>query len=136
MLDISEHDRVAKRGDNCLSRARSLRRPVATGPRGRRCRRYGSPTSSCHRSVRRNNAEVTSVELPQRLARLASLSSGDERADTLIRLTCGRALALPPVPPPADVPDGLKIAVFTPINRPALSSKGPPELPGLMAASV
>lgn len=48
---------------------------------------------------------MTSVELPQRLARLASLSSGDERADTLIRLTCGRALALPPVPPPADVPD-------------------------------
>lgn len=43
--------------------------------------------------------------MPQRLARLASLSSGDERADTLIRLTCGRALALPPVPPPADVPD-------------------------------
>ena len=44
--------------------------------------------------------------MPERLARLASLSSGDERADTLIRLTCGRALALPPLPPPLDLPDG------------------------------
>ena len=37
---------------------------------------------------------------------------------------------------PAMLPDGLKIAVLTPISRPALSSSGPPELPGLMAASV
>jgi hypothetical protein len=37
---------------------------------------------------------------------------------------------------PADAPEGLKIAVFTPIKRPALSSSGPPEFPGLMAASV
>ncbi len=28
------------------------------------------------------------------------------------------------------------MAVFTPISRPALSSSGPPELPGLIAASV
>ena len=28
------------------------------------------------------------------------------------------------------------MAVFTPIRRPALSSRGPPELPGLIAASV
>jgi hypothetical protein len=28
------------------------------------------------------------------------------------------------------------IALFTPINRPALSSSGPPELPGLIGASV
>ncbi|MBB2992261.1 alkylhydroperoxidase family enzyme [Mycolicibacterium iranicum] len=44
--------------------------------------------------------------LPERLARLVALSSGDDRADTLIRLTCGRALSLPPLPPPVDVPDG------------------------------
>jgi hypothetical protein len=37
---------------------------------------------------------------------------------------------------PALAPEGLKIAVFTPIRRPALSSRGPPELPGLIAASV
>ena len=37
---------------------------------------------------------------------------------------------------PAEAPDGLKMAVFTPISRPALSSKGPPELPGLIAAFV
>ena len=37
---------------------------------------------------------------------------------------------------PAEAPDGLKMAVFTPISRPALSKSGPPELPGLMAAFV
>jgi len=37
---------------------------------------------------------------------------------------------------PADAPDGLKIAVLMPISRPAESSNGPPELPGLIAASV
>ena len=37
---------------------------------------------------------------------------------------------------PALVPDGERIAVFTPIRRPAESSRGPPELPGLIAASV
>ena len=45
-------------------------------------------------------------ELSARLARLVTLSSGDERADTLIRLTCGRTLSLPPLPSPADLPDG------------------------------
>ena len=39
-------------------------------------------------------------------------------------------------PMPALVPDGDRIAVLTPISRPAESSSGPPELPGLMAASV
>lgn len=43
-------------------------------------------------------------ELSKRLARLVTLSSGDERADTLIRLTCGRTLSLPPLPSPTDVP--------------------------------
>ena len=41
-----------------------------------------------------------------RIARLVTLSSGDDRADTLIRLTCGRALSLPPLPSPVDPPDG------------------------------
>ena len=36
----------------------------------------------------------------------------------------------------AKAPEGCKIAEFMPIRRPALSSSGPPELPGLMAASV
>jgi hypothetical protein len=39
-------------------------------------------------------------------------------------------------PMPALVPDGEMIAVVTPITRPAESSSGPPELPGLIAASV
>ena len=37
---------------------------------------------------------------------------------------------------PALAPLGLWMAVFTPMRRPALSSRGPPLLPGLMAASV
>ncbi|MDG4667533.1 carboxymuconolactone decarboxylase family protein [Mycobacterium sp. 236(2023)] len=45
-------------------------------------------------------------ELSKRLARLVALSSGDERADAMIRLTCGRALSLAPLPSPADLPDG------------------------------
>ena len=39
-------------------------------------------------------------------------------------------------PMPAFVPDGERMAVLTPITRPAESSSGPPEFPGLMAASV
>ncbi len=39
-------------------------------------------------------------------------------------------------PTPAKAPEGLTIAELTPINRPELSNKGPPELPGLMGASV
>ena len=35
-----------------------------------------------------------------------------------------------------DAPPVEMIAVLTPISRPAESSSGPPELPGLMAASV
>lgn len=45
-------------------------------------------------------------ELSKRLARLVTLSSGDERTDTLIRLTCGRTLSLPPLPSPVDPPEG------------------------------
>ena len=37
---------------------------------------------------------------------------------------------------PAFAPLVLKMAVFMPISRPAESSSGPPELPGLIAASV
>ena len=37
---------------------------------------------------------------------------------------------------PAETPDGLRMAVLMPMSRPALSSSGPPELPGLIAASV
>ena len=37
---------------------------------------------------------------------------------------------------PANAPDGLMIAALTPMSRPELSSSGPPELPGLMAAST
>ncbi len=48
---------------------------------------------------------MTEHELPGRLAGLVALSSGDRGADTLIRLTCGRALSLPPLPSPVDLAD-------------------------------
>jgi alkylhydroperoxidase family enzyme len=45
------------------------------------------------------------IAMRDRLARLVASSSGDRRADTLIRLTCGRALALTPLPVPVDLTD-------------------------------
>jgi len=39
-------------------------------------------------------------------------------------------------PIPANAPDGLMIDELTPMRRPALSRRGPPELPRLMAASI
>jgi hypothetical protein len=47
------------------------------------------------------------LEIPERLAGLVAMSSGDERLDTLVRLTCGRALSLPPLPTKVDLIDGL-----------------------------
>ena len=44
--------------------------------------------------------------LPSRLAGLIALSSGDTRLDTLIRLTCGRALSLAPLSSEVDLVDG------------------------------
>ena len=39
-------------------------------------------------------------------------------------------------PMPAEAPEGDRIAVFTPTTWPAMSNSGPPELPGLIGASV
>jgi hypothetical protein len=44
--------------------------------------------------------------ISERLAGLVAMSSGDEGLDTLIRLTCGRALSLPPLPMKVDLVDG------------------------------
>lgn len=45
-------------------------------------------------------------EISERLAGLVAMSSGDTRLDTLIRLTCGRALSLLPLPTEVDLIDG------------------------------
>ena len=37
---------------------------------------------------------------------------------------------------PSDPPLGERMAVLMPISRPAVSTSAPPELPGLIAASV
>ena len=39
-------------------------------------------------------------------------------------------------PMPCEPPEREKIAVLMPISRPLMSTSAPPELPGLMAASV
>ena len=56
--------------------------------------------------------------VPERLARLVAMSSGDGRLDTVIRLTCGRALSLAPLPSEVDLIDGKSdgesvVAAFT-----------------------
>ncbi|AFM18067.1 hypothetical protein Mycch_3325 [Mycolicibacterium chubuense NBB4] len=48
---------------------------------------------------------MTDLALPGQLATLVALSSGDSRADTLIRLTCGRTVSLPLLPSPVDLVD-------------------------------
>jgi alkylhydroperoxidase family enzyme len=49
---------------------------------------------------------VADERIPERLAGLVAMSSGDTRLDTVIRLTCGRALSLPPLPVEVDLFDG------------------------------
>jgi alkylhydroperoxidase family enzyme len=49
---------------------------------------------------------VADEGIAERLAGLVALSSGDTGLDTLIRLTCGRALSLPPLPSEVDLMDG------------------------------
>lgn len=46
---------------------------------------------------------MTDSGLPELLTRLVALSSGDHRADALIRLTCARTLTLPALPMPTDL---------------------------------
>jgi alkylhydroperoxidase family enzyme len=49
---------------------------------------------------------VADEQIAERLAGLVAMSSGDTRLDTLIRLTCGRALTLPALPSEVDLLDG------------------------------
>jgi alkylhydroperoxidase family enzyme len=49
---------------------------------------------------------VADERIPERLAGLVAMSSGDTALDTLIRLTCGRALSLPPLPSEVDLING------------------------------
>ena len=48
---------------------------------------------------------MVDVGIPELLAGLVAMSSGDERLDTLIRLTCGRVLSLAPLPTRVDMID-------------------------------
>jgi alkylhydroperoxidase family enzyme len=50
---------------------------------------------------------VTEERLADRLAALVAMSSGDVRVDALIRLRCGKALSLPPLPVEDDLVEGV-----------------------------
>ena len=56
-----------------------------------------------------------------------------ETSEGTMRLTRSAGIEKPT---PAELPDAERIALLTPTSRPALSSSGPPLLPGLIAASV
>lgn len=49
---------------------------------------------------------MSEQNLAERIAALVAMSSGDGRLDTLMRLTCGRALTLPPLPMEVDLIEG------------------------------
>jgi alkylhydroperoxidase family enzyme len=49
---------------------------------------------------------VSDENLAERIGGLVAMSSGDGRLDTLMRLTCARALSLPPLPMEVDLIDG------------------------------
>ena len=74
-----------------------------TGPPGRRCRRCGSPTSTCRRSARRNNATMHDP-LNGLLGRLVALAPPEHaRITSLVRHTCATTLSLPRLPVEAEV---------------------------------
>ena len=86
------------------------------------------------------------MSAPSETFRLAAIA-GDAKATPRVgvvtcpsRMSCGTAFATLSMgiakPTPADVPVFVNMAVFTPITRPLESRRGPPLLPGLMAASV
>ena len=76
-------------------RASRCRANGATGPPGRRCRRCGSPTSTCRRSARRNNATMHDP-LNGELGRLVALAPPEHgRINALVRQTCAKTLSLP-----------------------------------------
>ena len=61
---------------------------------------------------------MSDERLAERIAALVAMSSGDERLDTLTRLTCGRALSVHPLPMEMDWVDGASesesvVAAFT-----------------------
>ena len=70
-----------------------------------------------------------SVEMPRRAGVYSpwAINCGTTRVTVLTGMA---------KPMPAEVPEGLAIWLLMPMTRPRLSSRGPPELPVLMAAST
>ena len=108
--------RLAADGDDDVARAHA-------GLRGRAARRDAADHGAAAR-LGRGDAEVGA---PDRLAALAAAGSRRARCWRARRSRCPTLpLPLPPV----------AIWELTPITRPLASSSGPPELPGLIGASV
>jgi len=96
----------------------------AAGPSG--CT-SASATPSVTPTALLKRSGMKEAPMPAWMARPRAMSCGTSR----VTVSTGTAK-----PMPADAPLGLKIAVLTPMSRPPESSSGPPEFPGLMAASV
>ena len=108
---------------DCLSRSAG-RRPARAAEEPGRTRLTTSPFTPSRAVVA---SPITTMPMPGRGTLRSRISRGT------IRLTTSTGTANP-IPDEAPVSDS--IAVLTPISRPAESSSGPPEFPGLIAASV
>ena len=74
---------------------------------------------------------VTACSLAPSHGRLTAVPPLRAEATTTRTMLAGMAK-----PTPCEPPEREKIAVLMPTSRPVRSTSGPPELPGLMAASV
>ena len=119
-LAVHGHDHVAELTSPLSSRVVGCKPALAAGPSGVHVQDQSRPSGPAAASSGpgRTRAQAGVRQLP-----FCAMICGTTR---LISST-GMAK-----PMPAEVPDGLKMAVFMPISRPALSSSGPPELPGLI----
>ena len=92
---------------------------VTTTPAGR-CR-----LNAC------DSSGVSACSLAPSHGRLTALPPERAEATTTRTMVAGMAK-----PTPCEPPEREKIAVLMPTSRPAMSTSAPPELPGLIAASV
>ena len=76
-------------------------------------------------------SDVTACSRAPSQGRLTTLPPPRAEATTTRTMLAGMAKPMPIEPPPRE-----KIAVLMPTSLPDMSTSAPPELPGLMAASV
>ena len=78
-----------------------------------------------------DSSGVSACSLAPSQGRFTALPPARAEATTTRTMVAGMAK-----PTPCEPPEREKIAVLMPTSRPAMSTSAPPELPGLIAASV